>query len=77
MNIMLFSNIFLFTSDNPPLISSLQTSRAETWDDKTQHASFIAMLEALSFTIDRVASEVIRNKTSLILLSVKIKFHRG
>lgn len=34
-------------------------TRVETWDDKTQQASFIAMLEALSFTIDRVACEVI------------------
>lgn len=57
------SATFLFLYANWLLIL-FQTSqkRVETWDDKTQHVSFIAMLEALSFTIDRVACEVITKK---------------
>ncbi|RVW78581.1 Protein SIEVE ELEMENT OCCLUSION B [Vitis vinifera] len=46
-----------------PLFLTAQT-RVETWDDKTQQASFIAMLEALSFTIDRVACEITYKSSS-------------
>ncbi|CBI34825.3 unnamed protein product, partial [Vitis vinifera] len=40
-----------------PLISAAQT-RIETSDDRTNQASFIALLEALSFTIDRISCEI-------------------
>ncbi|RVW78585.1 Protein SIEVE ELEMENT OCCLUSION B [Vitis vinifera] len=40
-----------------PLISSAQT-RIETSDDRANQASFIALLEALSFTIDRISCEI-------------------
>ncbi|KAL6325596.1 hypothetical protein AAG906_023441 [Vitis piasezkii] len=40
-----------------PLISDAQT-RIETSDDRTHQASFIALLEALSFTIDRIACQI-------------------
>ncbi|KAJ9683321.1 hypothetical protein PVL29_019067 [Vitis rotundifolia] len=40
-----------------PLISAAQT-RIETSDDRTNQANFIALLEALSFTIDRISCEI-------------------
>ena len=33
--------------------------RSETSDNRTYQASFIALIEALSFTIDRISNEVI------------------
>ena len=44
-----------------PLVISLQSAqtRIETSDDRANQASFIALLEALSFTIDRIACQVI------------------
>ena len=44
-----------------PLVISLQSAqtRIETSDDRANQASFIALLEALSFTIDRISCEVI------------------
>ena len=56
------SNIYACIVTNQVVISLMQAAQTlETTDDRTNQASFIALLEALSFTIDRISHEVITN----------------
>ena len=45
----------------------MQASQANAVsEDRTDHAGFVPMLDSLSYTIDRISSEVIQNTSILI-----------
>ena len=58
-------------------VQGSQTYLDSGFDDKTHHTSFLAMLEALSYTIDRIACEVITNHDYKILPYLYLHQHNN
>ena len=58
-------------------VQGSQTYLDSGFDDKTHHTSFLAMLEALAYTIDRIACEVITNHDYKILPYLYLHQHNN